>query len=75
MSWECTSSLRCECMKLGEDPQYHKWDFRGNLASDKERTGLYCDWAMIIHYYMERSLTRETDRLPALSGIVKELRT
>jgi hypothetical protein len=73
LSWECGRCLRCECMELDDDPQYSKWDFTSNLEASREETGCYKSWAKIVKYFTVRDLTYETDRLPALSGVVKQM--
>jgi Heterokaryon incompatibility protein (HET) len=73
LSWECANGLRCECMELDDDPQYGKWDFTSNLEAEREDSGSYKSWAKIVRYFTVRDLTYETDRLPALSGVVKQM--
>ncbi|KAI9667677.1 MAG: hypothetical protein M1821_000494 [Bathelium mastoideum] len=45
----------------------------GPMIHYKSRTAMYDQWHKVIENYSERSLSRENDRLPALSGLAATL--
>lgn len=74
ISWECKEAFRCEC----QEPTQTK--NRGDLASLQIFGALYEHWDLlgftqawqkIVGSYTTRELTRDMDRLPALSGIAR----
>jgi hypothetical protein len=65
--WECRASTKCECMELNDSRQYKR-------AMETEATNHSFDiWHTIVAQYHLRSLTHESDFLPALSGVVTRL--
>jgi hypothetical protein len=81
--WECKTRTRCECTLLdGEDDgkQYvSSSDFRTynkQFESTLERRhNPYELWALLVNIYTGRRFTIDSDRLPALAGIAKELQS
>jgi hypothetical protein len=69
--WECNSAFRCECGVLihqGEQTkQYHTAVFGRDEVQE-----LAGRWGSIVQRYTSLALTKESDRLPALSGIAKQ---
>ncbi|KAI0545820.1 heterokaryon incompatibility protein-domain-containing protein [Xylaria curta] len=76
--WECREALRCECGYC--DSIHHpqallhpgwKKPYTGFLfqSEDPEKFYLYEQWASIVWAYSSLKLTRNSDRLPALSGL------
>lgn len=77
--WECVTSLKCECMQVdcsdtSESCKSHglvrQFDFT-NTPHRELPTSVYEQWRNLRSTYSERAITRETDRLPALSGLAK----
>ncbi|KAE8445204.1 hypothetical protein EG329_013576 [Mollisiaceae sp. DMI_Dod_QoI] len=63
--WECVRSCRCEC-------SYHDLKPDCRIRSPFIRSDdLYGEWRHIMKDFIVRSITHETDRLPALSGVAK----
>jgi hypothetical protein len=78
--WECVTSLKCECMQVDcSDPSERSFKSHGlvrqfdfaNTPHREPPTSLYEQWRNLLSTYSERAITRETDRLPALSGLAK----
>jgi len=73
--WECRTSLRCECMELDAGwvvpsnlkSKYHK-SMKSSLS--KERSKIWWD---LVEECRNRNITFETDLLPALSGIARQM--
>lgn len=67
MVWDCQKVTACEC-SVGETkeafPTLNKPPF-------KDLPALYKEWMQIIHVFSKRSITHETDRLPAISGVAE----
>jgi len=79
--WECRSSAWCECGQLdrtisekGRFPT--STNFKARYAqvveygSDQDRCEL---WSSIIDQYQSRQISRQSDRLPALSAIAQQI--
>ncbi|KXH62870.1 heterokaryon incompatibility protein [Colletotrichum salicis] len=67
MVWECNSLTECECRR------------ESNMSTrelapsgTKSREGLYEHWRHIVREYAKRSLAYETDKMPALRGLVEK---
>jgi hypothetical protein len=70
--WECTESLRCECMALDyERPEDHKASYQQALIS--QNSVKFDLWSSIVDAVTQRKITYDTDVLPALSGIANEM--
>jgi hypothetical protein len=65
--WECRTSIRCECMELNDVRHYKE---AMEIEATKQSFRI---WHSIVDQYHLRSLTHESDFLPALSGIVTRL--
>jgi hypothetical protein len=63
--WECNRKCECECRRQSE-PTYRRLDPRllGNM--DK----VFSEWRAVVMDYTSRSLTKDFDKFPALSGLV-----
>lgn len=85
--WECNEEIVCECTGLstrfGPKEQFYRLihtddiDLRNSGQSDtssrhKERSTVSKKWHSIVEQYSSLQLTKETDRLPALSGLAKQ---
>ncbi|KAF2996915.1 hypothetical protein E8E13_005939 [Curvularia kusanoi] len=73
--WECDSALSCECMELdrgisdkNERPRYRK-------ALDSPSADMFTLWYRVIINFSNRSITKLSDRLPALSGLAQHFQT
>ena len=66
--WECRSKTLCECMGL---------DLQNQIKSMKSRFAgesySYDLWHKLLQMYLSCDITRASDRLPAISGIVKQM--
>jgi hypothetical protein len=70
LHWECRTANLCECMELDTRASSHaRGDYRTSLEQDNKRLRL-STWHGIVERYFHRSLTKLSDFLPALSGIV-----
>ncbi|RGP58815.1 het-domain-containing protein [Fusarium sporotrichioides] len=85
MIWECVQCLKCECMEIEADESeathwsefnmvrnarigtLHRKHYMGAQNSNR----LYIQWRKLIDLYGRLMLTKDTDRLPALSGLAK----
>lgn len=85
MFWECYSQERCECGHAaarfnsysGMPPDlvtFLKRDHIRAVANDPELdfTGIMIQWYTLVTQYVQRTLTFETDKLPAFSGVAKQ---
>ncbi|KAK1754046.1 heterokaryon incompatibility protein-domain-containing protein [Echria macrotheca] len=79
MMWECVECLKCECMEV--DNTTDGMETSGGLFRRAQLTmpkGLEISpydkfhfWRCLLARYSALKLTRESDRLPALSGLIK----
>ncbi|KAH8755205.1 heterokaryon incompatibility protein-domain-containing protein [Hyaloscypha sp. PMI_1271] len=82
--WECTTQISCECRIAGLVPGQHlifKRAFMGGHIARRIHGALVDDvgrdhtlitqlhWQLVFYEFTARSLSVETDRLPALSGV------
>ncbi|ERF68822.1 hypothetical protein EPUS_06266 [Endocarpon pusillum Z07020] len=85
MFWECYSQELCECghaaarfnSYLGMPPDLVKFLKRDHIravANDPELdfTDIMAQWYTLVSQYVQRTLTFETDKLPAFSGVAKQ---
>jgi hypothetical protein len=78
MMWECQEELWCECQKIKFD---NPWNptlktfklFYGAAVASMEPNIRATSWDGVVREYSQRALTFGTDRLPAISGIAKEI--
>ena len=75
VAWECNTTMHCECSGLdchGDSFNNPKVTFQlGELGG--KRGDLLKRWHDIVHSYIRLSLTFDSDRLPALSGLAKRM--
>jgi hypothetical protein len=80
MIWECKAKIRCECeyFELVEglveafNTALAKPGFHQCLLQSSAKTKLSRWWRMVEEYSL-RGLTKETDRLPAISGLARRM--
>jgi hypothetical protein len=82
--WECHEGVRCECMYLdfhqtgtrfGTDQWSHKF-FKPRWSEcilDITPSTIYDTWHMVVETASRLSISYESDKLPALSGIAKKM--
>jgi hypothetical protein len=70
--WECRTETRCECGTLHGD-RGNDYAFKRRWAVDRELGKLFDLWHKTLHLYNSLHITYELDRLPALSGLAKQL--
>jgi len=80
--WECQSGVECECGQCGQPnnwlglpprPSVQK-QFRDPVDLNEDRWTASPDrWDGVVEEYSQLQLSRESDKLPALSGIAKEI--
>ena len=72
LHWECSSEACCQCVDLGyrmtNEKMWQKRLFTDGCTVDDKASY----WFKISNQYSERTLTKWTDRLPALSGLAKK---
>ncbi|KAH7400299.1 heterokaryon incompatibility protein-domain-containing protein [Cadophora sp. MPI-SDFR-AT-0126] len=87
MFWECKCCTICECGYLAWEREHlngNEWSPIGSTVTLKGRIALAIDeatpiemvhkmWLDIVEEYSMLALTKESDRLPALSGLAKRL--
>jgi hypothetical protein len=61
--WKCTASVGCECLGALQPLELRQPDFNNGIVS------ILCEWREVVCEYARRSLTYNTDRLPAIAGI------
>jgi hypothetical protein len=69
--WECNSEILCECggMTRENDPTTrHKFQ---NITSTDDPRAASDKWMGVVSRCTSRKITRESDRLPTLSGLAK----
>ncbi|OTB08365.1 hypothetical protein M426DRAFT_7685 [Hypoxylon sp. CI-4A] len=78
MIWECESTTQCECGKLTSQSPWLEDDTLPlkTRRSDTSTTSIskssyFCEWTTLIEHYTHCLLSKETDRLPAISGIAR----
>ncbi|KAI8718082.1 HET domain-containing protein [Fusarium sp. LHS14.1] len=75
--WECKEASGCECQVTCEsylktNDCRTKTDFM-SFRKGGRRTAV--DWRMVVNEFTKRFITKDTDRLPALSGIAALVKT
>lgn len=79
--WECVEGSHCECGSFGRasHPGVFGDYAKGRLFGSKEKSLGDSDnghlWRRKVHEYSQLSLTRPSDKLPALSGLAQEEQT
>ncbi|KIW17259.1 hypothetical protein PV08_04450 [Exophiala spinifera] len=73
--WECNEELDCECRAIRPDSLAEmNGNFKRRQAAalrSKHQESLLKAWYDVVRAYSARTLTMETDRLPALSGFAQ----
>lgn len=64
---ECKSSIRCECSGLDKVPPETRR--RSLHLESTDRADIFNSWLEVVEEYSKLLLTRESDRLPALTGV------
>jgi len=78
MMWECLECLKCECMEMDSTPTASSVR-TGIMRRAQYATGLrygdkgdrYLMWRNLLLHYGGLELSKQSDRLPALSGLAK----
>lgn len=71
--WECKTSCKCECGGGRFDIGSSKAQYDEMCCSYSPDYGEFSSWHTLISAYTKLSLTYDKDRLPAFSGIAKQL--
>jgi hypothetical protein len=66
MVMECKSSICCECSGLDKVVAISR---RNSLDSKLDRSKIFNSWFAVVEEYSRLRITRESDRLPALTGV------
>jgi hypothetical protein len=85
--WECKTDVQCQCRCISydhfphrgkipsEEAQTLKARYHDKLETGKKETDFLILWDILVCYYSRKSMTRYTDRLPAMSGRAREFET
>jgi hypothetical protein len=74
LKWECMEKTSCEC-SLADGIPHDKKEHAKALTSGSNIHSLNDRWRRMVRSYVELNLTYESDRLPALSGVAKQMLT
>ncbi len=71
LTWTCSTYSRCECrIRPGQPfPSTFRRSFATVPKSPEFKDRLFVEWCAIVVAFTRRKLTRQSDRLPAMSGI------
>ena len=70
--WECNAILTCQCGQI--DAERYLQKSQPTLSSSRDQDAfLLHEWRSIVEAYSLRDLSYESDRLPALSGVAKQI--
>jgi hypothetical protein len=70
--WSCASISQCECrLDSGVPETLNAFKRTRPDASQEELVHLIHEWPSIVQDYTKRKLTKESDRMPALSGLAR----
>jgi hypothetical protein len=72
LKWECMEKSSCEC-SLADGIPHDKKEHSKALNKGSDIHSLNDRWRSMVRSYVELSLTYESDRLPALSGVAKQM--
>jgi hypothetical protein len=72
LKWECMEKTSCEC-SLADGIPHDKKEHSKALTQGSDIHSLNDRWRRMVRSYVELSLTYESDRLPALSGLAKQM--
>lgn len=73
ISWECKEAFHCECQeptRTKNRSELASLQIFGALYGHWDLNGFTNAWQKVVGSYTNRALTRDMDKLPALSGIV-----
>lgn len=84
--WECSTTSKCQCGRiLAQDKLYHRGStqinqalkptFANSFMRNPTSDDLIDQWKLIVFHYSGMKLSRETDRLPALSGLAQRFKS
>ena len=77
LTWECMECLDCECGSAKEErlsgDMPHKAHHSWALQESSDSHELHARWRTIVEQYSGLSLTLGKDKLPALSGLAKQM--
>ena len=78
--WQCKTLLDCKCGRIAEemaeeDMRSLKLAYEQAMRDNPEGDRAAYLWSRIVMQYTNRKMTKETDRLPALSGLAKVFQT
>ncbi|KAI1426545.1 heterokaryon incompatibility protein-domain-containing protein [Xylaria sp. FL1777] len=68
MIWECNERTLCECGRSQLSGYIRDKYFSSTLRSEPLETTVYHKWFQAVMPYSSKIMTRQTDKLPALSG-------
>ncbi|KAK3995199.1 heterokaryon incompatibility protein-domain-containing protein, partial [Cladorrhinum sp. PSN332] len=73
LEWECRSALLCECQ--GPQPKERRSLVSMNVLYDLSagRRTFQDAWATIVENFTRRNLTVESDKIPALTGLINRM--
>ncbi len=73
LTWECKSEAHCECGFLDNQMERSfKTTYDKMLQTRPSANSLMESWRHLVCLYMERKLTEESDRLPAISSLARQ---
>jgi Heterokaryon incompatibility protein (HET) len=75
MFWLCSSHSRCECRIRPGSTQSNIFRQHNPLSESDERSAedLYQEWPLLVMEFTTKDLTRESDRLHAISGLARSM--
>lgn len=71
--FECRTAVSCECRPPPRSHPTTPGLLARSLLQKKDHTTLYTAWHHIINKYSLRSISRLSDRLPAISGVANKI--
>lgn len=72
LKWECMEKKSCEC-SISDGFSHAKISHARALTAGPDIHSINDEWRHMVAEYMQLSLTYESDRLPALSGLAKQI--
>lgn len=70
--WECKTEACCECYFLDDHRCSWKTNFDRMLRKGPSSDELAAEWRQLVRKYTDRSLSRDSDRLLAISGLAQQ---
>jgi len=71
--WKCEHGKKCECMQEDTNIEVNDKTIWESVKSE-DPTRRFGGWRSLMAHYSKRNITYESDRLPAISGIVQHFR-